>query len=276
MADEERSIKLIPRELLEIGFPIARFLSEEEHGAYEDKCGGFGEKGRKSLDISRRGSNLFKVFLLNQMGIKTTSIQDLDSIAFGNPDFLRGTYEDAPAVALRSNGDYYSPNDGIAKGLAKLAGRTEFPDTAVIEGLKVVDDDNSYYGLSLNAGDSFRVFEAPDFNNSNDGRRFKRINPDYSIDFDDEGRKKLHTRDVGLSGVYLYSDLDLNSGDDGLANSDDSGRVLVVSAGGASHEKIDLLISDLKAERDRQRAGVDKKYDDALKAGLEIMKGKRN
>ena len=132
----------------------------------------------------------------------------------------------------------------------------------------------------MNAGDSFRVFEAPDFNNSNDGRRFKRINPDYSIDFDDEGRKKLHTRDVGLSGVYLDSDLGLYSRNDYLAYSDDYGRVVLVSeanqkfsAEGAARENLSMRLNELKVERDRQVeeaiAVVEKKYGKAMK----LMKG---
>lgn len=252
------SVKLIPREIREMHFPEARFLNREEQAKYEEACKGFGEKARKSLDVSLQGSNLWKVLLLNQIGIRTASIQELYS-AVENGLPLRGFYEDTPAVVLRSAGDTHAPNNALAKNLAGLIKKKDFPHAVIIEWLVLEEDNDSQYGFSFRDGERIKIIEAPDFDNKNHGRRFKRINPDYTIEFDDNGERILCTRDNGLSRLYLYRDLDAASNDEDLADSDGCGRVVVVS-GEASEKNLEQYVLQLKQEADKQKAEIDARF----------------
>lgn len=222
----EKSVRIISRDLK---FPEARFLNEEEQTKYEELCKSFGEKARVSLNVGEKGSNLFKVLLLNQSGIRTTTLHELDLIAETSPDFLKGFYEDAPAVVLRSAGDSYSQNDYLAKSLASLIGKSDFPHAVVIEGLKVKEDSNSGYGLSFEKGEKFKFIKAPAFDHANNVRKFARINPDYTIDFDKSASRELYTRETGLSGLSLGGALVLYSSFVDLAYSSAAGRVVCVA-----------------------------------------------
>ena len=81
----------------------ARLHSAEEEQRYlESVDANF--KSERAKEILKRESNLFKIVYLNKIGIKTATLQELDLIAEIEPDFLRGHYEDANAVVLRSAG----------------------------------------------------------------------------------------------------------------------------------------------------------------------------
>jgi len=230
-------VRLIPRELREADFPSARFLLKEEQAKYEEACKHFSEKAKEVLNIKRNGSNLFKVLLLNQIGIKTATLFELES-ALENGLDLQGHYEDAPVIVLRSAGDSYSNNDYLAKSLADSLGVKEFKAPLVVSGLEIVCDDKSGYGLSFKRTDKTQFVDAPALNPRNYQRKFSRINSDYSIDFHDNGNRVLWTRDNGISGLCLDRCLDVGSRDVGLAYSDDSGRVVVVSSGEAGTKNL--------------------------------------
>ena len=86
----------------------------------------------------------------------------------------------------------------------------------------MVEDTSSLYGLGLEEGERFQFLNASDFDHRNNGKKFLRINLDYSIDFDPKNRSEgrtLYTRQNGLSGLSLNRDLDLNSNWNNLANS---------------------------------------------------------
>jgi len=260
----EHSLKLIPRELKNYNFPEASFLSKEQQIAYEEACKQFSNgKARESLKIPQKGSNLFKILLLNQIGIRTVTLLELDFIAEQNPDFLKGFYEDSPSVVLRSNRNSYSTNDYLAKSLAKLISKKNFNQPIIINGLKIKEDNNSPYGLNFEAADNFEFFKAPDFSHKNNTRRFSRINPDYTIEFDDKASRTLYTRNSGLSGLYLNRYLDLYSGSANLANSNDNGRVVVVSAKGTSQKILDEQVAKLQKIRDEEIADINKRYKQA-------------
>jgi hypothetical protein len=224
-------VKLIPREIIGMEFPEATLLTTEQQAKYEEAVKSFAnsENARNNLNIPNKGSNLFKVIFLNQIGIRTATLPELDLIAETSPDFLRGTYEDAPAVVLRSVEDSNSNNGYIAKSLASLVRKRNFSHAVVIEGLKLKEDSQSAYGLSFEKGDSFRVIEAPAFDHANNQKRFVRINQDYSVDFDDKGQRTFYTRQNGVSRLYLSWNLDACSNVGNLAGSDDGGRVVLVS-----------------------------------------------
>ena len=226
---------LIPREIREIlrrQFSRTRFLSDEEQGLYEQECKRFKGKAKETLQIPKHGSNLFKILFLNQIGIQTATLPELE-LALENEMDLKKCYEDGREVILRSIGDNsYKENDYLAKSLFELIRRRKFNNPFIIKGLEVIEDDNSAYGLSFKPADDFSFFEAPDFSHKNNQRNFLRINEDYSIDFADENQTSsriLYTREGGLSGLNLYRYLDLNSYWDNLAYSDSDGRVVVLN-----------------------------------------------
>ena len=221
-----QSVRLIPRNLQ---FPTARFLTEAEQERYEELCKPFGEKARNTLNVPQNGSNLFKVLLLNQHGIKTATLPELDLIAEIAPDFLTGFYEDAPAVVLRSAGDSHKPNDSLAKSLAELIKATSFSHAYIIEGLIPKEDASSAYGLSFEKGERFKVIKAPAFDHQNNGRKFTRINPDYTVDFDNDGKRIFYTRNSGVSRLYLGRFLNADSDYGNLVDSDGGGLVVCIA-----------------------------------------------
>jgi hypothetical protein len=85
----------------------------------------------------------------------------------------------------------------------------------------------------------------------NHQRRFIRINPDYSIDFNDKAQRVFFTRPEGISGLYLNRDLSLSSGAEGLADSDDAGRVVVVNSAEGAQNFLAEYVFRLKEELKR-------------------------
>jgi hypothetical protein len=264
-------VKLIPRELrelIELNFPTARFLSEEEQAKYEEACKQFSGKAADNLRIGINGSNLFKVLLLNQIGIRTTTLPELES-ALENGLALQGFYEDVPSIILRSAGDSYSQNDYLARSLAKFLGITEFKVPLIVNGLEVVADDKSQYGLGFKRTDKTQVIEAPSLSHGNNQKRFFRISQDYSVKFDEKGSRTLYTRDNGISRLCLYRGSDLDSRIEDLACSNDYGRVVVVGSGEASAKNFENYLSQLNSERQAQIAEVEKRYANAMR----VLKG---
>ncbi len=262
-------VSLIPREIKEAGFPVARFLSEEEQAKYEEACKQYSGKAREVLNIGRNGSNLFKVLLLNQIGIRTASLGELES-ALENGLALQDQYEDAPAIVLRSASDSYEPNDYLAKTLSAEIRVKKVTAPLVITGLELVLDKNSKYGLSFKKTDKTEAVEAPCLSHKNNQKRFSRINPDYSDEFDDKANRTLWTRDNGISRLYLGWDLLLYSGDGLLASSGDYGRVVVVNNAEGIAKNFDAYLTQLNSEKERQAAEIEKRYADALR----VLKGK--
>ncbi|MFH1311046.1 MAG: hypothetical protein ABIH65_01430 [Nanoarchaeota archaeon] len=231
----EKTIRFIPKN---VPYLIAGFLSENEQKIYEDAIKKFNnERAKNSLDISIKGSNLFKVLLLNQVGIRTATLPELDQIIQLDNNFLNGTYEDVPSLVLRSNEDTYERNDYLAETLAKLIKKRKFNEPVVMNGLELVEDGNSFYGLNFKRGKTFDYFEAPELNNKNNQQKFVRQDERGMPIFDKKGNRTLYTRDSGLSGLYLGRGLDLYSDGGSLAYSIDYGRVVVVG-GEATSQKI--------------------------------------
>jgi len=234
---ENQEVKLIPRQIREADYPTARFLSEKEQEKYRQEIQRYSEKARSSLDIPLKGSNLWKVLLLNQIGIRTATIPELEE-ALENGLSLKRTYEDGREVILRSKGDSYNSNDYVAKNLVKRLGiKRQIKTPLIITDLKPVEDENSDYGLIAQPTNQTKVIEASDFNHKNNGRRFRRINPDYSIEFDYKGSRTLYTRESGLFRLYLFGDLDLLADSSHLALSNSDGRVVIVSGEASAQKK---------------------------------------
>ena len=186
-------VKLIPRELREADFPIARFLSDEEQSQYEDSIKQFSGKAYDSLNISKNGSNLFKVIYLNQIGITTATLPQLED-SLENGMQLKGTYEDVRSVVLRSNIDSFKLNDYLTRELTKSIKEKTFKHPLILKGLELKADENSAYGLSLIPGEKFQKIKAPDFDHKNNQKKFLRINPDYTIEWDEKEDRIFYER----------------------------------------------------------------------------------
>ncbi|MBS3066388.1 hypothetical protein J4205_01070 [Candidatus Pacearchaeota archaeon] len=259
----ENYVQLIPREIREASRPRARFLSSEEQTKYDEAVKEFNsEKARKTLAVSQKGSNLPKVILLNNLGIRTANTSQLYNIWYANSGFLSGTYEDVASVVLRSNGDSHNPNDLLAKELAKSIDRS-FEHSYVLTGLKLKEDDNSQYGLILVPGKNFEYFKAPELDHLNNQKKFSRVDERGIPIFEDNGSKTLYTRQDGLSRFFIYGYSYLFSYNWLLSDSDSDGRVVVVDAEGVA-PNLEDYIANLNQERTRLKAEVDVRYATAI------------
>ena len=216
------------------------FLSEEQQGQYMEavaRC--TNEKARETLNIERNGSNIFKISLLNKIGIETASLEELGRIAEQNPEFLRGYFEDSPSVCLRSDGDDYIKNDRIAKYLAKQAKSRGFnlEQPIVISGFVPVQDSHSAYGLRLQTGEETEMFEAPELVHKKNRRKFNISDERGMPIFDVNGNRTLYTRDSGLSRLNLSYLLGLYSNWYSLGDSGSVGRVVVLDTEGVARKK---------------------------------------
>lgn len=214
----------------------AGFLSEDEQKAYEDAVKKFKNKrARQVLNVPIKGSNLFKVLLLNQIGIRTATMAELDQIVQADKNFLIGKCEDAPSVVLRSNGDSNINNDYLAKSLAKSIKVKRFSGMPfVISGMELFEDNNSAYGLNFKAGKTFDFFKAPELMRN---CQFKIMN-EKGIPVEDEmGNRTSYTRQDGLSRFFLNMYMDVRSSYRNLIESDESRLVVVVKALEASSQK---------------------------------------
>ena len=141
-------------------------------------------------------------------------------------------YVNGREVILRSRGDSYQRNNYLAETLADKLKLKSFKHPYIIRGLgikqsetpKVIDCD----GLEFLTDDT-EVKEAPDFNHENHGKKFRRINEDYSIEWDEKGSRTFYARKDGLSRLFLSWGLDLGSDNERLAGSGGYSRVVVIS-----------------------------------------------
>ncbi len=251
------SFKLIPKELTEIinlldlinNSPDVRTINQEEQGIYKEACKQYGEKARSTLNIPIEDSNLFKVLLLNQIGIRTATLPELGIILESNPEFLSSHYEEAPSVVLRSKEDFYQDNNYLINQLSKDLKIKNFKVPLVINGLKIKEDNDSVYGLSFNAKEA-QIIKAPELKHSNNQKTFSKLNEKGMPIFDEKATKTLYTRDNGLSRLYLDGVLDLVSEDEDLAGSDGAGRVVIVSS---VANNLDIYSENKKAEKQRYK-----------------------
>lgn len=271
-------IELKPRNL---SFPVLIMLSDEKIlEAYQEGIKSYKEKARKTLGVLSysngvvKGSNPFAVVELGK-SLRLVTPSELELAVSINSDFFKGTYEDIGLV-LRSEGDSYKPNDYIAKDLAeqikKRIGKigANNPTRISLKGLSLKEDVNSEYGLSFVIGDDAEIIAVPEFAYTNDGRRFSRTDERGVPIFEDNGSRTFYAREQGVSRLFLRRSLGLSSGDEGLAYSNDSGRVVVVDdAEGVSQNFLDDYKTRLQSEREKQIAEVEQRYSQAM----QVLKG---
>lgn len=206
-----------------------RFLSEEEQDIYEDEIKRFSGRAYENLNFSINGSNSFKIIFLNQIGIKTADLFELQEEIFKGMK-LRDTFEDAPSVVLRSNGDSYSRNDYLAKLLfkeVKKRTRKDIKNSLVLSGLKLKEDSNSYYGLILEPAEDFSYIEVSHFNYKNNERKFSRVDYRGLPILNGEGYRTIYTRADGLSRLFVDGNFDLITNSSHLEGLNGFSRIIV-------------------------------------------------
>ena len=213
---------------------IARILDDSVLEEYNESIKGYNERARGSLGKFDRsdgkliGSNpLMIIHLVNSKllpeGTKLATREDLGNAISKDGSFLRGKYADF-ALALRTAGDFYEPNNLLAKRLAEQLKRRDISldrgKLIPLDALSLTEDENSAYGLVINLKDRAKS-SIRDLN-------------DFKWD---------RTRDKGLACALLYMDRYWDSNFEHLAYSSGLGRVVVVSAKGATKNsgKEDLM-----------------------------------
>jgi len=188
------------------------------------------------------GSTPFAVAVLDveaqKYGARSPNLRDLSrseimKIAQGKH------YIDSKVLVARSQNDTNWPkNNSLLKTIYELAeeklGRIEKP--FMIEGFTFEENpqDVNGYGLNLVANQDFKVTQDERLNGEYNRMSFSEVDELGLPKFGD-GKRTWYAKNNGLSGLFLDAYLYLNSYDDDLFMSNDKGRVVVVSAGGAEN-----------------------------------------
>lgn len=267
-------VKLIPRIIREADYPIVDFLNNPEIvEQYKENIQKYGDKARKALDIftsEGKGSNPFAVAEMGKY-VRLALPSELEQAVRENPDFFKGRYEE-PALVLRTNGDSCKSNDYLAKNLfrqvKKRTGNVPTPENPArisLKGTKVKKNDRSDYGLSFLLTDESEILFVPEFAYENNQKTFSITDERGVPIFDNDGDRTFYARKDGLSTLSLNWGLTLHSlWHSDLADSYCTGRVVIVSYA-VSAKKLDEYVQKLEQERDKQKAELDKKFQDALK-----------
>ncbi len=162
-------------------------------------------------------------------GARTPNLRDLsrpEVIEIAKNKF----YIDSRNLIIRSNTDPdYPKNDSLLKQIYELAEQKEgkVKNGFMIEGFTFVPDENDKIGYGL------KILPQSDFKVTQDSRLIGHNGDSFSeVDelglplFNKKGNRNWYAKDKGLSRLCLFSGLDLYAGDDYLANSSSSGRVV--------------------------------------------------
>lgn len=192
--------------------------------------------GLRYDEVSRTmvGSTLIAVANLDaiaqQYGAKTPNLRDLS-----RPEVMRIAkgrhYIDSKNLVVRSPEDsIWSRNNPLLKTIYELAEQKEgsIKQPFMIEGFSFVPnpEDKTGYGLSIVAGKDFKVVQDERFGGKCHGKSFSEVDSQGIPNFDRNGSRTWYAKSTGLSRLYLNRSLNLGSYNDGLAGSDDCGRVV--------------------------------------------------
>lgn len=219
-----------------------------------------------------QGSNPFYVVAVNEVlrqeGLRTATPLDLEKVLKSGVLQLEGHYEDS-ALVLRSENDYYQPNDNLARSLHKQViardSKAKYPVMIPLSGLELQADQDSSYGLSFKLTDEAKLIYAPIL--TRDGSfRSENIDEETGLPtkLDSNGNRKIWTRQDGLSRVCLIRDLGLYSYWDDLGSSYSDGWVVVVSDAVAPKNYVDQFAREVNAEYEAQIAQYKAIRDEAI------------
>ncbi len=219
-----------------------------------------------------KGSKPFYNVAVNEFlkgnGLHTATPAELELIIAANTSNstlglnLKGTYEDS-ALVLRSG---KKPNEYLAKNLlAQLKARNpkiKMPLMIPLTDFDLVTDSNSPHGLAFKLRDEAEIIYAPILDS--DSGQFNTEDIDLSIGLPKElnkGDRYFHIRKDGLSRLYLGRDLDLDSVDENLANSNGDGRVVIVSGEAADFDFAQQLKEQQKANLKALKSKAKEEYE---------------
>ena len=266
-----KSLIAVPEFVPSIGFLEGDF-GKEVAKEVDSKYKGFNavEKIGKYDSGVVKGSNPLYVVAVNEVirpeGLRTATQADLEKALKIGVLSLRGQYEDT-ALVLRTEGD---PNSYLAKHLmkqVKARGSNNMPVMIPLVGLDLERDSSSPCGLAFKLRDDAEIFYDPILNKS--GGNFSSLDIDEKTGLPkklSEGDRYFYTRDdkAGLSRLNLSRDLFMYSSWSDLQGSGSYGRVVVMSAKGAS-QNFSSYVSKLEAEKKRQETEIEEKFSKAMK-----------
>ena len=262
----------------------ASILDDSVLEEYNESIQQYGEKfkqvlgkfGQSNLELT--GSSPFMIIHLLNSGLfsedtQLANMEDLESAILKDENFLKNQYTSF-GLALRpvrdqskywledflssydviKSGDTYDPNDLLAKVLAEeLSSRGIKLDRGKLipfNVLKNQEDSDSHYGAI------FRLNENATKNNILDLDQFK----------------WKYSRDGGLASAELFGDRECGSIQADLAESEGSGRVVVVAGEATSKKILDRYLAKFRSERDEALEAIagTKRYYEQKEASLRV------
>jgi len=227
-----------------------------------------------------KGSNPFYVVAVNEIirskGLRTATQADLERVLKTETLDLRGYYEDS-ALILRNED---KPNAYLERDLTrqikeKIGKDRKIPIMIPFSGLELRADQDSEHGLAFNLTDDSEIIYAPQLSRKNNYKKFSETNDKGLPIFSKDGNRTIYTRDSGLSWLFLYSNLVVDSFV-GLDASDAHGRVVVVNGEATATEKLKYdLMERINREHQAQLDELNSKKAEAEKAVLKIMSRKK-
>jgi hypothetical protein len=270
--NEARPLIAIPEDIPQIGFFGGEDGKEIDASIKKDyKDFSVMQVGNYS-DGKMRGSNPFYAVGIQSklpFGVRVSTQSDLENAMRIGALNLSGTYEDTSLV-LRTDGN---PNSYLAGNLMKqvkerLGKKAKMPVMIPLYGMGLVKDQDSPHGLAFKLKDDAEINYAPILNKSN-GSNFNSEDIDIKTGLPTKvgkGSRTIWTRDSGLSRLYLYGNSDLYSRNDNLADSDDDGRVVLVStAEGGSQAFFNEKLTELQKIKDDKINKINEDYTKAEK-----------
>jgi len=219
--------------------------------------GGFGGNQSFGLKYSDKrqftGSTPFLQLLVDETlepyHAGTALLSDLQ-----NPRVLQAVkgqhYVDSQELVLRGTHKGYEKNIPIFRELAEHVGDLSVP--VRISGLRVIawPEDETGYKLKLFPTADFRVTKDDRLDAKWNQYKFTKTDSDgMPSDLTKDGKGRTwFTNDQRLSGLYLHRDLYFSSNYENLANSNEYGRVVVVSRGASASDFQRILDNQARNE----------------------------
>ena len=178
--------------------------------------------------------------LVRPLGLRVANLSDLS-----RPEVMKliqdKYYTDAPALVVRSETDpNYPKNNRLIRRILDQASRFNPKFPFMVTGFDAVQlEDKEGYGIDIVARDDFQVTEDERLLGKYSGSKFSDVDEQGFPLFDRNGSITWYARDKGLSRLYLNRNLDANSNNDDLANSNDNGRVVLISGAATSQKNFE-------------------------------------
>ena len=186
------------------------------------------------------GSNVFVAAkidtLVKPLGMRVANLRDLS-----RPEIMvmikDNFYTNATTLVLRSADYFYERNlpltEQISQEVERVNGKLQLPVMVTGFDVKSIEDKNGY-GIAIVPRDDFKGVHDERLKGDYDRKRFSEVDELGLPKFDRNGSRTWHARDSGLTGLFLYEDLDIGSWDGNLSYSGGDGLVVLVSAEGTA------------------------------------------